>query len=201
MTDSANQFKSMHASTSPVHRLLMKRFYRSIDRLFLHVAGHGPRVADIGCGEGFIIRHLQKRYPNLQFAALDLNPRRIRLTKRLSPDVWAILGNVHRIPIADDVFDVVLANEILEHLTDPHRALTEIARVARGYVICSSPNEPFFSIGNLVRGSYWRRLGRTPAHLNFWSRGAFARLIAQHLEVHQVESCLPRTFVLSEVRR
>jgi ubiquinone/menaquinone biosynthesis C-methylase UbiE len=178
----------------------MKRFYTSIDRLLSQIPMTDALVADIGCGEGFVTRHLQERHQTLRFAALDLNPGHITLTKQLSPGISAILGDVYDIPVADRTFDVVLVNEILEHLDNPHRALAEIARVARGHVICSAPNEPFFSLGNLIRGSYWHRLGRTPAHVNFWSRRAFARLVNRHLEVRQMKSCVPWTFLWCEVR-
>lgn len=53
---------------------------------------------------------------------------------------------------------------------DPVQALKEIKRVAKSsaYFIISVPNEPFFRWGNLLRGKYWNRGGRTPGHWNFF---------------------------------
>ena len=55
----------------------------------------------------------------------------------------------------------------------PERALAEMARVARGYLLVSVPREPLWRALNIARGAYVRDLGNTPGHLNHWSRRAF----------------------------
>jgi SAM-dependent methyltransferase len=47
-----------------------------------------------------------------------------------------------RIPCADELYDVVLLTEVLEHLLDPSPALAEINRVLKtgGYIFCSILN-------------------------------------------------------------
>ena len=44
------------------------------------------------------------------------------------------------LPFGDDSFDVVTALDVLEHLDNPHAALSELIRVARKTVIVSLPN-------------------------------------------------------------
>lgn len=193
------QFETLYASHNRIYRWLTGRFRRTVDELLSQVLVGKQRVLDVGCGEGFIIRRLQQRHPGLCCTALDLDAKRIRLTKRLSPDMWVVEGNVYQLPFPDRTFDIVLVNELLEHLDDPHSALEQIEHATKRYVICSSPNEPFFTIGNLIRGAHWPRLGRTPTHVNFWSRRAFVKLIAQYFKVIQVRSCFPWTFALCEV--
>ena len=193
------EFKSMHASSNPIYRLLIRRFYLTINDLLSRVFIGNLHILDVGCGEGFVLRYLQREHQSLKFSALDLNPRHVRMTKHLSPDVWTIHGNIYNMPIQDDAFDGVLVNEILEHLEDPHRALTEVKRVAGEYVICSVPDEPFFSFGNLIRGAYWTRGGRTPAHVNFWSRRTFRELMLQYFEVCEIKLPFPWIMMLCKV--
>jgi ubiquinone/menaquinone biosynthesis C-methylase UbiE len=199
MKSDAIQFETLYASRNPIYGWLTARFRATVEELLTEVCDSEMRIFDAGCGEGFVIRYLQALHPDIRFAALDINARRLATTKHLSPQVLAIEGNVYQLPLAGKTFDVVLANEILEHLEDPHRALNQISRVTRRYVICSAPREPFFMIGNLLRGAHWSRLGKTPAHVNFWSRRAFVRLLGRHFHVREVRSCLPWIFALCEV--
>jgi len=46
-----------------------------------------------------------------------------------------VIGDVQRIPFADQAFDVVICSHVLEHVEDPSVAIRELERVApRGYV-------------------------------------------------------------------
>lgn len=194
------EFETVYANRNPLYQFLTQRFLTTIGDIVSQLPIGDTPILDVGCGEGFVIRHLQHRYQSIDFVALDIDSKRLSLTKRLSPDVLATEGNVYHLPVAANACNVVLANEILEHLDDPNPALAEIRRVSNLYVVCSAPNEPFFRIGNLLRGAYWYRLGKTPAHVNFWSRGAFVELLTRYFDVQDVRSCFPWTIALCRVR-
>ena len=50
-------------------------------------------------------------------------------------------GVVEQMPFADDVFDVVLSNAVLEHVRDPFAAADEMSRVLKpgGMLYCAVP--------------------------------------------------------------
>lgn len=194
-------FTTIYGSSNPIYRWLTSRFRSTVDRIVSPLLEDGQWILDVGCGEGFVVRYLLKRHRNLRLAALDFDMKRIRITKHLSPNVRAIEGDVYELPFSSCAFDIVLVNEILEHLEKPQWALKQIDRVANKYIVFSVPNEPIFSIGNLIRGAYWSRLGRTPTHVNFWTRKAFIALLAQYFEVIAIRTCLPWIFVLCKVHR
>jgi SAM-dependent methyltransferase len=52
-----------------------------------------------------------------------------------------ICGDLHDMKIPDNSYDCVIATEVLEHLYDPQRAMTEIRRVLKpgGFCIMSTP--------------------------------------------------------------
>ncbi len=94
-------------------------------------------LLEVGVGEGVVARELHNT--GVAVTTVDIAPD-------LAPDV---LGSVTELPFPDKSFDVVLAAEILEHITfdDVPKALHEIARVARHGAVISIPHPGYvFSI-------------------------------------------------------
>ncbi|MCB0737778.1 MAG: methyltransferase domain-containing protein [Bacteroidetes bacterium] len=52
--------------------------------------------------------------------------------------------DVHDIPFDDNTFDIVFCNHVLEHVTDDHKAMSEICRVLKpgGWAMLQSPKDP-----------------------------------------------------------
>lgn len=75
--------------------------------------------------------------PNLDYTTGDLE----------SP-LADVKMDVHDIPFADNTFDVVFCNHVLEHVTDDHRAMTEILRVLKpgGWAMLQSPKDPSYGV-------------------------------------------------------
>jgi len=88
------------------------------------------RVLEIGIGNGFVSRYLREH--KLNVTTLDIN-------HDLFPDV---AGSVLAIPFNDESFDVVSCCEVLEHLPygEFTKALKEIHRISRKYVVLSLPD-------------------------------------------------------------
>ncbi len=92
------------------------------------------RVLDIGCADRWIRGAL---LPDCQYVGLDY-PTTGGGLYGACPDVF---GDAARLPFPDACFDTVIMLEVLEHLREPHQALSEIARVVRpkGQVLLSMP--------------------------------------------------------------
>jgi ubiquinone/menaquinone biosynthesis C-methylase UbiE len=176
-----------YISGNPVIRLCLRRFLNRVAGLFAHIGAPGLYGLDVGCGEGHMIADLNRRGLLGRMVAVDLDPTRIAFARARYPFCEYRTGDVHHLDFADGTFDYLLAAEVLEHLPDPRRALKELQRVVKagGYLIISVPHEPFFHWGNLVRGKYWARGGRTPDHLNFWRRREFEGLLAEFAAIEK----------------
>lgn len=106
------------------------RFLGLREQLILCIQSKGKTFLEVGPGAGLLTALLK----NMEFdvTTLDVN-------KLLLPD---IVADVLNIPCRNDMYDVVCAFEILEHL--PFQSLTpalaEMSRVSKGRVIISVPD-------------------------------------------------------------
>lgn len=103
-------------------------------------------LLDIGTGRGVFLWPLLDQFPELSVTAVDRDPRRIDDLRSVAAGGFDRLrpvpGDVCRLEMPDKSVDGVTILEVLEHLADPARAVAEVVRVARRFVIASVPSRP-----------------------------------------------------------
>ncbi len=171
-----------YSDSNPVVSFVIGRFFR---RLRAVLAELDPQsVLDAGCGEGEMLRR-GVLPDSVSPVCLDLRPASLAAAKVPR----RVCGSVLSLPFAARSFDVVTCLEVLEHLDNPADAVLELARVARRAFVVSVPFEPYFRIGNVLRGKHLGRLGNHPEHVQHWNlRTLRAFLSAQVEEVRIVEA-------------
>lgn len=181
-----------YTASHPAIRWLTERWVTRLTRMIDRAAREGlSEVAEVGCGEGVIAELLHARCGRT--VALDLPDAGLRSEWKTRPGPGYLHGDALRLPLPDDAVDLVVCAEVLEHVTDPRRALQELARVSRRSLVVSVPREPLFRGSNLVAGRYVRDLGNTPGHLNHWSRRSLVRFLSSVGEVRAVDTPYPWT--------
>ncbi len=98
----------------------------------------GQKIVDIGCEPGDFTRQLARlSKQKATILGIDSNEKSIRAattdTKkaRLSQCVSYELGDVYKIPLEDGYADLTCCRTLLMHLTEPLKAVKEMARVTR----------------------------------------------------------------------
>ena len=98
----------------------------------------GQKIVDIGCGPGDFTRQLARlSNKKATILGIDSNEKSIQAattdTKkaRLSQCVSYELGDVYKIPLEDGYADLTCCRTLLMHLTEPLKAVKEMARVTR----------------------------------------------------------------------
>jgi 2-polyprenyl-3-methyl-5-hydroxy-6-metoxy-1,4-benzoquinol methylase len=188
-----------YGSTNPVVRRLMAGFEGTLHRMFERAAPKS--VLDVGCGEGVLTYRWAQRLQTAPVVGLDLDDPKLRAewdTRRRDNLEFATMAP-DRLPCGDDQFDLAAAIEVLEHVPDPERTVSEMARVARRHLLVSVPREPLWRALNVARGAYVRDFGNTPGHVNHFTKRAFVGLLSRHGEIVEVCSPFPWTMVLVRV--
>jgi 2-polyprenyl-3-methyl-5-hydroxy-6-metoxy-1,4-benzoquinol methylase len=185
---------------NPIARRLVDGFLGALAEL----AGRsGARqVHEVGCGEGFLSTMLARR--GFAVRGSDVSPSAIASARQRAAELGVPVAfraaDLYELTPRTDGAELVVCCEVLEHLTDPTRALGVLARLAQPHLIVSVPREPLWRMLNMARGRYWRALGNTPGHLQHWSAPSFLALLEAHLEVHEVRMPLPWTMALCRRR-
>ncbi len=106
------------------------------ERLAFLELQEGHKVLDVGCGTGIhclAIAHIVGRSGFV--VGVDYSETMIREAQRHTEGAGLPLeyqqGDAHRLDFEDNSFDRVWANNILEHLHNPRKALQEMVRVVR----------------------------------------------------------------------
>lgn len=163
-----------HAS-APIRRYdpEMEAHYLSALKLASRALGglEGRTVLDAGCGDGVLLELLARRGAaavGLDAERVGLELARQELEKRTSM-ATLVQGVCQALPLRSSLMDAVFAVEVIEHLDDPERFLSEASRVLRrgGVLVVTTPRR--------------REDGvlRSPLHSREFTRGELASVITQ----------------------
>lgn len=185
-----------HTSKNPLQKFLINNFYSTLVSLAKPLS---PKtVLDAGCGEGFTLNKLMLNQIGQSIEGVEYTKEAIAFGKKLFPKANIKHGSIYDLPYKDNSFDLVVCTEVLEHLEDPKKAMSEIARVSKKYVVLSVPNEPFFMLSNFFRGKNLSRLGNEPGHINHWTIISFQNFLEEALKIRTSRFPFPWILILAE---
>jgi 2-polyprenyl-6-hydroxyphenyl methylase/3-demethylubiquinone-9 3-methyltransferase len=104
-----------------------------------HASRPGAVLVDAGCGGGLLAPHVRR----LGYRHVGVDLRRAGLEQCRARGMAAVAADVTALPLAAESADVVVAGEILEHVTDLPGTVAELARVLRpdGLVVLDTLND------------------------------------------------------------
>ena len=110
---------------------------------FLKHLKTGQKILDCGCSNGGLAKYLTGHIECMLFS-FDIAPFFSQNAQTNAPRAICGCFPVEKTPFVNDVFDVVIAGEILEHVLDVNVALKEMLRVCKqnGLILATTPKIP-----------------------------------------------------------
>lgn len=126
---------------------MARRTIESHGEFFLPYLTPGVSVLDCGCGPRSITLSIARRIGNGRVVGVDFEESQIQRASATAKEHCLSIAAFHQAdcyspPFEDARFDRVFSNALLEHLTDPLRALCEMRRVLKpgGFIGVGSPD-------------------------------------------------------------
>ena len=96
-------------------------------------------VLDIGCGSGSFLKFIKRRSkaPISGIAGIDLSAKAVEISKVEIPEGSFSVLDIEKEYLRDK-YDLVICNDVLEHLADDAGALDNIRRMSKKYFICNT---------------------------------------------------------------
>jgi ubiquinone/menaquinone biosynthesis C-methylase UbiE len=135
----------------------------------------GDRVLDLGAGQGDLTAVLAAA--GAHPLGVEVAEAAVRRARRRHPELTFALAPIDGpLALEDGAFDVVWASEVIEHVADTARWLSEVRRVLvpRGRLLLTTPNHGRLALALHGVDRYSEPLGD---HLHLYSAGSLRTLL------------------------
>jgi len=106
----------------------LQRFHEALEHVQLLPA---QRILDVFTRTGNGIRSFKERCPGITMVGMELSEGMLRLAQKKIPGNPFVQSSPHLFPFRDNVFDIVLSLETLEHVPSPLEFLLELHRIMK----------------------------------------------------------------------
>jgi ubiquinone/menaquinone biosynthesis C-methylase UbiE len=98
---------------------------------------------DAGCGNGIYLNYLKNKYQSINLYGFDFSEKIIEIAKDNTKIKEIRVGNLENIQFDDKSFDLILCAQVIEHLLDDKKGISELYRILKtnGYLIISTDNK------------------------------------------------------------
>jgi 2-polyprenyl-3-methyl-5-hydroxy-6-metoxy-1,4-benzoquinol methylase len=149
------------------------RYHRLLEVLDRHKKN--SNLLDVGCGPGFFLKVSEER--GWRSKGIDISSSAVEFgAKLLGLDLCC--GSLEEMSFQDSSFDVILFQDVIEHLFNPMATLRETYRILRpgGAIFISTPN--LRSLMHHLLGKHWAIL--SPAeHLFYFTHETLLRMLRE----------------------
>jgi len=161
---------------NPVQRWGMHgRFKNAINM----VPKNAQSLLDLGCGAGYFLAAVEEQFPSIKLTGVDLSEENLSSANATLKRTTLIKGDATRLKLPDSSFDVVSAQELIEHVNDDKALLAEIWRVlkSKGTLIISTPDTE--KLLWCTTFNVWNKIFRTgdSPHLREYKEKDFKKLL------------------------
>ncbi|MGZ3772524.1 MAG: bifunctional 2-polyprenyl-6-hydroxyphenol methylase/3-demethylubiquinol 3-O-methyltransferase UbiG [Pseudobdellovibrionaceae bacterium] len=93
--------------------------------------GYHAEVLDMGCGGGFLSNDLALAGHKVTGIDLSTSSLKVAQSRDTTHSVKYLHGDIYQVPFDGQSFDVVTAMDVLEHVSNPRKVISEAHRILR----------------------------------------------------------------------
>ncbi|KKR27246.1 hypothetical protein A2875_02295 [Candidatus Gottesmanbacteria bacterium RIFCSPHIGHO2_01_FULL_46_14] len=116
-----------------------------------------PSILDVGCSSGYYYDFFKWAGLSTRYVGCDVSPHFVALARKSHRGIDFKMAPMTELPFMDGVYDIVLASGVLHTDLGYRRALVELARVSKKYILLH--RLPVFSTGSKMNLSYYKKIG------------------------------------------
>jgi 2-polyprenyl-3-methyl-5-hydroxy-6-metoxy-1,4-benzoquinol methylase len=174
----------------------LRRWWSGTDNQGQYKVRSGEVLLDIGCGSGLSLLEAAAMGAQVRGVEADPNVRRIADELGLQIHIGSLLDE----PFSGEQFDLVVLNQVIEHVPDPALALERLRSRLRpgGRIVLVFPNMRSFWCR--VSGTRWINW-HVPYHLHHFSLDTFTRMANRcGYRVRRARTITPNLWTLLQLR-
>jgi len=180
--------------------LYVNLFNRRLDELLLYTDGKRGRLLDVGCATGILLELARLR--GWDVFGVDISEYATNIAREYyCLDVFT--GELAAAAYPDGHFDVVVMDDLIEHVADPTALIRESHRILKqgGLLTLNTPNRA--GLWHLFMGRRWFHY-RQMEHAFFFSPAAMSELLARQgfevLEIHSSSKIIDLSYAFGRLR-
>ncbi|WP_448214112.1 class I SAM-dependent methyltransferase [Colwellia sp. MEBiC06753] len=145
------------------------------------------RVLDIGAGNGKLCSEISQS--GYETVGVEYDQKGVEIAKSLYPNVnfynYGVQDDPKKLLIDEELFDIVVSTEVIEHLFSPHLLPVYAKGVLKenGYIVITTPYHGYLKNLALSLFNKWDH-HHTPlwhgGHIKFWSRNTLRQLLKEN---------------------
>lgn len=196
--EKSSNFKK-YQTKNPLKAYLIGKYIKTVLKLIENL--NAKNILKIGCGEGFLTKHLVKTFPKSKIIGIDISEKALKIARKLNPEVIFLEKDATQLKTINKNkdFDLIICCETLEHISNTKAVVNEICRLGSSNVLLAVPNEPFFRISNLIALNHLLTLGNPPEHINHWSANSFSKFVNSYFDIKNSKNPFPWTIILGKI--
>ncbi|MBU1172426.1 MAG: class I SAM-dependent methyltransferase [Proteobacteria bacterium] len=156
--------------------LVIKHRLREFKNLFKTKA----KILEVGCGDGSLLLDLKHRYPGLDLTGMDFSVSQD--TDRLFHEagIKLIRGRVEDTALEPESYDLIIMNQVIEHVPDPPSVLASLAKSLKpgGRISIETPNRVGYD-RRFFKDSFWGGY-YFPRHLHLFDKTGLTALLEKN---------------------
>lgn len=174
----------------------IRRWWSGVDNQGQYAARAGEKMLDVGCGSGLTL--LEARNLGIEAWGIEADPNVKRFADTL--DLRIHHGSLHDQPFVGIDFDLIVLNQVIEHIPEPDKALEMIrGRLAQGgRVIMVFPNTN--SLWCKLSGARWINW-HIPYHIHHFTAASFSQMAKRcGFQVVRSRTITPNAWTILQLR-